>query len=123
MFTLARAGLADNTNYQKIQGKNPDGTINPSFPAYLDVENLIDYMIINFYGANWDWDHHNWIAIRNRINPGEGFQFFSWDTEHILENVSSNILSENNSGNPSELFQLLLENYLFANHILKILTF
>ena len=123
MFTLARAGLADNTNYQKIQGKNPDGTINPSFPAYLDVENLIDYMIINFYGANWDWDHHNWIAIRNRINPGEGFQFFSWDTEHILENVSSNILSENNSGNPSEVFQLLLENsefkQLFADRVQK----
>jgi len=123
MFSLARAGLVDNANYQKIQGKNPDGTINPSYPAYIDVENLIDYMIINFYGANWDWDHHNWIAIRNRINPREGFQFFSWDAEHILENVSSSVLDENNSGNPSELFQLLLENSefkkLFADRVQK----
>ena len=123
MFSLARAGLTDNANYQKIQGKNPDGTINPSYPAYIDVENLIDYMIINFYGANWDWDHHNWIAIRNRINPGKGFQFFSWDAEHILENVSSSVLDENNSGNPSELFQLLIENsefkQLFADRVQK----
>ena len=123
MFSLAHAGLAGNTNFQKIQGKNPDRTINPLYPVYVNIENLIDYMIINFYGANWDWDHHNWIAIRNRIDPGKGFQFFSWDAEHILEDVSSNILSENNSGNPSELFQLLLKNsefkQLFADRIQK----
>ena len=26
----------------------------------LDKENFIDYMIINQYGGNTDWDHHNW---------------------------------------------------------------
>ena len=110
MLSLAKKGLADNANYQRIQGKNPDGTDNPAYEAYLDVVNFIDYMIINFYGANWDWDHHNWVAIRNRVNPGKGFKFFSWDAEHILENVSSNILDENNNNCPSMVFQLLREN-------------
>jgi hypothetical protein len=121
MMSLARAGLADNQNYQRIQGNNPDGTPNPNYEAYVDVVNLIDYMILNFYGANWDWDHHNWIAVRNRVEPGKGFEFFSWDAEHILEDVSSNILDENNSNCPSELFQRLRENEefrrLFADRV------
>jgi hypothetical protein len=121
MMSLARAGLANNQNYQRIQGNNPDGTPNPNYEAYVDVVNLIDYMILNFYGANWDWDHHNWIAVRNRVEPGKGFEFFSWDAEHILEDVSSNILDENNSNCPSELFQRLRENdefrRLFADRV------
>jgi len=112
-FTLARSGLANDATYQRIQGKNPDGTDNPAYQAYVDVENLIDYMIMNFYGANWDWDHHNWIAVRNRVNPRKGFQFFSWDAEHILEDLTSNVLAENNSKMPSELFRLFLQNAQF----------
>lgn len=110
MFTFAKKGLSGNASYQRFQGKNPDGTDNPSYENYLDMVNFIDYMIINFYGANWDWDHHNWIAARNSVLPGKGFKFFSWDAEHILESVSSNILNENNNNCPSQMFQLLREN-------------
>ncbi|MBN1780338.1 lamin tail domain-containing protein [bacterium] len=110
MMDLAGAGLAGNTNYQLIQGKNPDGTPNPQLKAYLDVVSLIDYMIMNFYGGNWDWDHHNWVAIRNRMQPGKGFQFLSWDAEHVLEDVRANDLNENNPGCPSYLFQRLRAN-------------
>jgi hypothetical protein len=28
-----------------------------------------------------DWPSHNWVAARNRVNPGTGFQFFTWDQE------------------------------------------
>jgi len=123
MMKMAREGLANNVNYQRIQGKNPDGSCNPDYEAYLDVENFIDYMLINYYGANWDWDSHNWIAVRNRIEPGKGFKFFSWDAEHILENVTSNRLSVLNSGRPTEIFSLLKENSefcrLFADRVQK----
>jgi len=123
MMKLAREGLADNANYQRIQGKNPDGSYNPEYEAYLDIENFIDYMLINYYGANWDWDSHNWIAVRNRVEPGKGFNFFSWDAEHILENVTSNKLSVLNSGRPTEIFSLLKENSefcrLFADRVQK----
>ncbi|MFC1569947.1 chitobiase/beta-hexosaminidase C-terminal domain-containing protein, partial [bacterium] len=121
MMDLAGTGLKDNTNYQLIQGNNPDGSPNPQYPAYVDVINLIDYMLMNFYGGNWDWDHHNWVAIRNRVQPGKGFQFFSWDAEHVLEEVTANDLNEYNAGCPSFLFQRLRANSdflrLFADRV------
>lgn len=111
LFDLAGSNkLSENSYYQMIQGRNPDGSINPGYKPLLDVVNFIDYMLINFYGGNWDWDHHNWIAIRNRINPGKGFKFFSWDAEHILERIDHYNLDENNSNRPSQLFHALTGN-------------
>jgi hypothetical protein len=121
MMTLASRGLASTANYQRIQGNNPDGTPNPNYEAYVDVISLADYMLLNFYGGNTDWDHHNWVAIRNRAQPGKGFQFFSWDAEHVLKSVNENVTSENNSNCPSALFQRLAENaefrQLFADRV------
>jgi hypothetical protein len=71
-------------------------------------------MILNFYGGNWDWDHHNWVAIRNRVDPGKGFKFFCWDSEHVVESLTANILSENNENCPSRIFQQLRQNPLFV---------
>ena len=122
LLQLANQGSTlSSANYLRIQGKNPDGSFNPDYPVLLDVVNFIDYMILNFYGGNWDWDHHNWIAVRNRVKPGKGFQFFSWDAEHILEDVDANELSENNANCPSNLFQRLRQNAdfrrLFADRV------
>jgi hypothetical protein len=83
MLAQARAGLANNVNYQRIQGNHPDGSPNPLFEDLLDVDNLIDYMIVNIYGGNEDWPHRNWYAGRNRLH-GDGFKFFPWDTEAAL---------------------------------------
>ena len=67
--------------YQQLQGRNPDGTLNPALPVYLDMDNLIDYMISHLYAGVEDWPSHNWLAARNRVDPGTGFQFFTWDQE------------------------------------------
>jgi hypothetical protein len=67
--------------YQQLQGRNPDGTLNPALPVYLDMDNLIDYTISHLYAGVEDWPSHNWVAARNRVNPGAGFQFFTWDQE------------------------------------------
>ncbi|MDX1284870.1 MAG: CotH kinase family protein, partial [Draconibacterium sp.] len=72
MMALANLGLENNNAYQLVQGNDKDGTPNPEKENLLDVVNLIDYMILNIYAANADWDHHNWAATRNRINPGKG---------------------------------------------------
>ncbi len=121
MMYMANAGLVSNEAYQRIQGNNPDGTPNPDYEPLLDVVNLIDYMILNLYGGNTDWDHHNWITVRSRVQPGKGYQFFSWDAEHILENVNHNMINENNSNCPSRVYQKLRENadfrLLFADRI------
>ncbi|MBN1481594.1 T9SS C-terminal target domain-containing protein [candidate division KSB1 bacterium] len=121
MMTLARRDLSTAENYQRIQGNNPDGSANSNYEAYVDIVNLVDYMILNFYGGNTDWDHHNWVAIRNRVQPGNGFQFFSWDAEHILKEVNENVINENNDNCPSGLFQRLIRNAdfrrLFADRL------
>jgi len=121
MIALATTDLASNTNYQRLLGNNPDGSNNPGYEAYLDVINFIDYMILNFYGANSDWDHHNWVAIRNRVQPAKGFRFFSWDAERILEKITRNVLELNNNNRPSFLFQQLRKNAdfrrLFADRV------
>lgn len=122
-ITLANAGLAGDAAYQRLRGNNPDGSRNPAYEPLVDVISLADYMILNFYGGNWDWDHHNWVAIRNRVNPGKGFKFFCWDAEHMLEKVNANILSENNDKCPSRIFQQLSRNAgfrrLFADRVQK----
>lgn len=125
MMALAKQGLETNEAYQRIQGRNPDGSINPDLPNYVDVVNLADYMLINFYGANTDWDHHNWAAMRNRNRNDQGFRFFCWDGEHLVKsnNLNGNVLSENNANSPSYLFQQLMKNAdfkaLFANRVQK----
>ncbi len=110
LWSSVNTNISDNAVYQRLLGRNPDGTPNPGYPAYLDAANLIDYMLLNFYGGNNDWDHHNWIAARNRTNPGKGFQFFCWDTEKILENINENYVEENNANRPSGIFRALLSN-------------
>ena len=123
LIAMANAGLTGNDAYQLIRGNNPDGTPNPEIGAMVDVVSLADYMILNFYGGNWDWDHHNWVAIRNRVSPGKGFRFFSWDAEHMVEGLNANILSENNDKCPSRVFQQLRQNddfrRLFADRVQK----
>jgi len=124
MMAMANKGLQDLASYQKIQGNNPDGTPNFSYPAYLDVENLIDYMLLNFYAGNIDWDHHNWVAARNKTKPGKGFSFFSWDAENIFTGNTTNVTNENNANCPSRLFTKLRENaefrILLADHIQRL---
>ncbi|MFC1761708.1 chitobiase/beta-hexosaminidase C-terminal domain-containing protein [Planctomycetota bacterium] len=86
------SGIHDLTDYNRLQGKNSDGTENPDYPRLLDVDNLIDYMILVFYGGNRDAPlggpgrdemPRNLFAIYNRTNP-DGFKFISHDAEHLL---------------------------------------
>lgn len=123
LYNQAKAGLASNTNYQKVQGKNPDGSLNSNLLNLLDIENLIGYMQYNMYIGNLDWDHNNWIAARNRVTNDAGFRFFAWDSETSMTSVNTNIVDENNIENPSWFYQLLQGNedfrVLFADHIQK----
>lgn len=73
------------TDYMELRGLNLDGTPDPATAALLDVENYIDYLLINVWGGNDDWPHHNWWAGRDRDpNTTEGFQFFLWDYDGVM---------------------------------------
>ena len=85
----------------------------------LDVDNFIDYMLINQYGGNTDWDHHNWYAIRRRGLDSEGFRFLCWDSEIIFESENENVLGTNNGNSfPTGIFRNLLQNEEFARRYL-----
>ncbi|MHC4097913.1 MAG: lamin tail domain-containing protein [Planctomycetota bacterium] len=120
MLNLVRQGLSTNGAYQRLQGNNPDGTPNPAYVDYLDVENYIDYMIVNFFTGNRDWPGHNWYAAMNRVETS-GWKSFSWDAEWVVGMRSG--LYENRTGVDRSLcepYDRLRDNaefrLLFADH-------
>lgn len=79
----------------------------------LDVRQFADYMLLNLYGANGDWDgSSNWYAARRRTPPGP-YTFFVWDGERTLENADDNVLAYDAENSPPRLFQRLRPNPLF----------
>lgn len=75
----------------------------------LNVENFIDYLIINFYIGNADWGTNNWYMARNRVEPGNGFYSFCWDSESSLTDVNINKI------NGGSGFQGKLRSILFGS--------
>lgn len=108
---VARA--ADDAYYQKLD-------------SLLDIGNFIDYMLINQYAGNTDWNHHNWYAIRRHNNDStasEGFKFLCWDSELILmdvnENVASGAVSRDKEGAVTAIYRNLLQNPQFAKRYVR----
>lgn len=136
LYNQAKAGLATDAAYEKLQGNNPDGTPNPDYEVLVDVDNLIDYMLVILYGGNLDApisnflgnsSPNNWYGIRNRYGR-EGFRFFCHDSEHTLLNVNEDRTGPYTAGNSSVLssspqwvFQKLWANAEFkirmADHV------
>ena len=88
--------------------------------SLLDIDAFIDYMIINQYGGNTDWDHHNWYAVRRRGADSQGFRFLCWDSEIIFENERENVLTVNNGvDSPTGIFHSLLRNDDFARRYVR----
>ncbi len=88
--------------------------------SLLDIDNFIDYMLINQYGGNTDWDHHNWYAVRRHGTDSQGFRLLCWDSEIIEENVNENVLGKNNGSSfPTGIFHNLLNNDDFARRYLR----
>lgn len=102
-------------SYLRLQGLDADGNASEELEPLLDIDGFIDYMLINQYGGNTDWDHHNWYALRRRGAESQGFRFLCWDSEIIFESVNENVLSKNNgSSYPTGIFHNLLRNTDFA---------
>ena len=90
---------ASDAAYQQLQGNDADGSESPTREDYLDVDNLIDYMIVNLYGGNTDWPHKNYWVGRERGPASTGFKFFMWDAEWsmgIQSNVNTNQVGVSN---------------------------
>ena len=109
MLGLANAGLASNAQYEMLQ-------------QFCDVDNLIDYMIVNQWAGNDDWPQHNWYVARKR-QAGAGFKFMTWDAEHTLKGLSVNRTGVSDSG-PAQIYNALRNNaefrLRFADHLQKL---
>ncbi len=98
LLNLLNQDMTQTANYQRIQGNNADGTPQPSYEHLIEIDNLIDYLILNFYIGNTDWPGRNWWVGRNR-DTGEGFYFYPWDSETALDfsGLNANVLNVNSA--------------------------
>lgn len=81
----------------------------------LDIEAFSDFMLLNLYGGNGDWDRaSNWYAARKRSGDGRFF-FLVWDGERTLEKVEDTIMDADDDLSPTRLFQKLRENPEFRS--------
>ena len=97
MLSVLSEGIDQDAVYQKVQGNTPEGIRDPDMENLLDIENLIDYCILNFYIGNQDWPGRNYWVGRDR-EGSEGFQFYPWDSETAMglgSGLSSNVTSAN----------------------------
>ncbi|HKX60325.1 MAG TPA: lamin tail domain-containing protein, partial [Verrucomicrobiae bacterium] len=103
LYSTARlgvsGGLMNNAVYETIQQS-------------LDVPDFINYMIVNFWAGNEDWAHKNYYASHPRA-PGGRWRYHAWDSEHVLKGATYDNTTKNDSGGPTELYQLLRNNAEF----------
>lgn len=96
MMQIANSGLGSEQAYEDIA-------------RYVDIDNLIDYMIVNFYIGNTDWDHNNWYGARRRSPQGR-FRFCNWDSERTFLRANDNVTGKNNNNQPTHVHQQLTAN-------------
>jgi len=100
LFATVNAGVTNTAAWRQVT-------------SLLNVTNFADYMLLNYYGANGDWDRSsNWYAGRRRDPPGR-YQFFVWDGERSLEQINDDRMDFDDDQSPSRLFHRLKENAEF----------
>ena len=77
--------------------------------SLLDLANFCDYMLVNWYIGNDDWDHNNWRCLRSRVDPGTGFRYLVWDAETAFKDVNYNKVEVVN-GPPTQMIKVLKKN-------------
>lgn len=127
MLAKCQEAAGSNAAYQELQGNNLDGTDNPTYPDLLDLDNYIDYMIVNFWAGNYDWPWNNYWLASKRTDDSRGFKFFCWDIEDTLGSIRSPLnidrVGANMSDGPGKPHNYLKNNaeyrMLFADHLHK----
>ena len=93
IWKMCQSGFSSNETYYKLEGKDEKGDPLAGGEIYVDIDNLIDYMLSIFYTGNFDAPTssfggnrgpNNFFAINNRNNKSEGFVFFNHDAEHSM---------------------------------------
>ena len=130
LWEMGVAGFETDEAYYRAQGLNLDGTRNLEYPVLLNVENLADYIVLQFYTGNWDGpisdninnaETNNWFGILDREGD-TGFRFFAHDGEYMMFDVETNRLGPWPAGdtfqhsNPQWLHQQLVKNQQYRSY-------
>ena len=100
LMSLADSGLENDQALEKVG-------------QYVDLTEFTDYMILNFFAGNFDWDRDsNWYAARLRSTGGK-FRFFVWDAECTLAEFDACTIDFDDDQSPPGLFHRLCENAEF----------
>ena len=93
LFNKCSKGFVSNADYFALEGKDQAGKPVKNSRVFVNIDNLIDYMMIIFYTGNTDAPvsafsnnnmPNNYYAIFNRENKGKGFIFVAHDSEHSM---------------------------------------
>jgi hypothetical protein len=93
LWNKCSKGFASNADYFALEGKDQYGKPVKNTRVFVDIDNLIDYMMVIFYTGNVDAPvsafnsngmANNYFAISNRENKGKGFVFIAHDSEHTM---------------------------------------
>ncbi len=96
MLAQAEAGLSGDAEYAAIQEE-------------IDLENFIDYLLVNFYDGNSDWDDNNFQAARRKTGD-DRWRIFVWDSERTFLNPTTNNTGKNFANRTTRLHTKLREN-------------
>ena len=96
MLALAEAGLEEPEDYAAIQ-------------EVLDLDNFIDFLLVNFYNGNQDWDDNNFQCAKRRV-PGDKWRFFVWDSERTLLGTNANNTTKNHATRATRVHTRLRDN-------------
>ncbi len=98
LHAVAKSGF-DNEKYNLVQGLGLDGQPNATYEKLLDVDNLIDFMIIEYYtgdrdgpGSRYGNIPNNMYGIYSRTDPN-GWKWFQHDSEHSLGTGENNLVT------------------------------
>jgi hypothetical protein len=73
----------------------------------LDLENFIDFLLVNYWNGNRDWDHNNFQAAKRRTG-GDRWRFFVWDSERTMLADNHNSTNKNAPNRATAIHHALL---------------
>ncbi|MFA9388227.1 MAG: CotH kinase family protein [Prolixibacteraceae bacterium] len=93
VWNYCKTDLGNDRFYFELEGKNSSGKVAPGKQKWVDIDNLIDYMMTIFYTGNFDapttafggnQGPNNFYAINKRDDKTKCFVFFAHDAEHSM---------------------------------------
>ncbi len=93
LYNLMKASMGDDALFWKFQGRTVQGVRDMATENLVDMDNLIDYHLLQTWGGNFDapvsrflgdMKPNNSYMIRNKTMLSDGFRFVAHDSEHTM---------------------------------------